>query len=196
MTNKKEISCKLFYSADFNIPENKKSPTPRQPQSSPDRDIAYYLEIYNNLELVLDRIMFIYNFQVEGYQNKNKDIFSNGCMWMQFYVSNKNGENMLPIGISPHGWKILSNFSYYLYTYFEKNYGEENWQKMLEQKADNTEILFPLDYTSEPYIRPVCELVSEDTSLIIIRNHLEGKELQDLDPAIYYREIEKRNYSL
>ncbi|MDJ0594234.1 MAG: hypothetical protein QNJ72_30370 [Pleurocapsa sp. MO_226.B13] len=47
MTNKEEISCQLFYSADFNIPEDKNLPTPRQPQSSPDRDIAYYLEICN-----------------------------------------------------------------------------------------------------------------------------------------------------
>lgn len=196
MTNEAKPSYELIYFSGFKIPESKNSSIATPKIEFSYSDIIYYSEIYEKPEFIIKRMLFMYEFQIEGFKKLNMDILSSACCWRQFYVTNKYGETPLTIGITPHGWDLLSHFTYYLLTHFENHYGEENYIKMLEEKANNIEMNFSLDRQSEPLIIPIYQLISQETALVVLKNHLEAKELEDIDPAIYHREIEKRNYQL
>ena len=184
----------LSYACDSGIPENIFRDISREKRTNCfGKNNDFYLEKYNKFEFLVDRIKWIYDLQLERCINGNVDIFSDECSWQELIVCNKNEETLI-FGVSSYGWSISIFLFHYLDKYFEQRYGKENGKKMLEQKTEKNQVWFYLTNKTEPNIFSARELVSEETAIIILKNFMDGKDEQDLDPIIYEREIEKRNY--
>lgn len=192
---KKEY-CTLLYSCDFKIPENPLLKEKRKKEIGfRGKGYDFYSEKYYDFESLVDRIKNIFNQTISNYNKLGIDAHKGNCSFNELIVRNKIGEPM-PVGVSTYGWNVSLYLFHHLNKYFEEHYGKGNVQKMLKQKTEDKEILFSANYDNrwEPDIVIARELVSEETALIILKNFLEGKDESDLDPEIFYREIDKRNY--
>ncbi len=185
--------CELIYPCNFSIPENSSLKKSRTKRTSSDLKNCYYYEEYVDFDSFIRRINFIYLSQIQGYAKLGVDILSDKCSFKEFSIRNKY-ERYLQFGVSSYGWNISVYFYSYLSQFFEKHYGKENVLKTIKEKTKQDQVWFYSSNTIEPNIYPAYYLVSEETALIILKKFFEGIYEPDLDPDIYHREIEKRNY--
>lgn len=186
--------CYLKYSCSFDFQENPSLNKTREKYISDYSYDEFYVEEYNDFEALKNRINVIYNQIVKNYEDQNMNIYNDECSFPEFVICNRYQE-CLTIGVSSSGWNISMTFFDYLIKYFENNYGKEEGQKKYSQLTKENEVFFYTDVHSEPTVIPACDLVSQKTAYIILKEFLDtGKTEWDLDPDIFYQEISKRNY--
>ena len=186
--------CKLQYCSDFEYPENILLRKPRRVETTGYLNTKVYVEEYYNFESLKDRIDDFYSLLVEGYRKQNIDIYSDRCSFREFTFCNRFNDS-IKVGISSSGWNISILFFSYLWDYFEEKYGKIDGDRRYLKLADSKEIWFYSNYHSEPNFASACNLVSEETAYIILKEFLDtGTTEEKLDPEIFHREISKRNY--
>ena len=185
--------CQLKYACSLMFPKNISLVKPREKCFFEDFNKEFYVEEYYNFATLKERLNCIYIDVIQGYKNQGIDIFSDVCSFPEFIICNRY-EEYYSVGISAYGWKISIFIFDYLNKYFKNKYGKDSFSKMKEITEEN-QVFFYWDYKSEPMIVPAYDLVSEETALIILKEFLDtGKTERELDPDIFHREIQKRNY--
>ena len=83
----------------------------------------------------------------------------------------------------------------YIIDFLQKKYGKElGWQKYL-QLCKEQEVSFYLDIKQEPSVVSACDLVTQETAYILLKDFLDtNKTGYELNPDIFCREIAKKNY--
>ena len=186
--------CQLKYDSNKEYPKNPSLQNKRKKCNVYYSNQEFYVEDYNNFESLKRRINQIYNHIIEGFNKQGIDIFGNQCGFPELIVSDRHQEDLI-IGISPFGWKISITFSDYLLKDFQKKYGQEEGEKKYFQLAEQKEVFFYIDSKLEPNIVSACELVSEETAYIILKEFVDnGKDEWSINPIVFEQEVEKRNY--
>ena len=153
----------------------------------------FYVERYDKVEDLIDRIKHMYSLYIERGKDRYPDIYSEECPFRQVIVSNEQEEHMV-VGLNPYGWDFSISLYGYLCDYFEKHYGKDKGVEMPNKKANTRQVWLYCTNNSEPYIAPAYDSVSEETATIVLKNFFAGIDKWQTFHEVHHQEIEKRNY--
>ncbi len=197
INNSEKAYCQLAYMHDLDILANNdlSKPIERRKLLGFSYKKEFCIETYCDFETLKKRLKDIEDNIISNCKKSNINFLEYLGPFPQFIIQNKF-QNGIYIGISHHGWNISYIISKYIINYFENKYGQENGKNKYFQLAkDSKELMFLLNTIQEPAYIPECDLVSEETSYIILKSFLdENIDEKNLDPEIFRQEVLKRNY--
>ena len=194
MNLNKTCYCQLQYSVDYEYIENVLLEKQRIRKITKHSKREVYVEEYYDFNSLKIRLSSIHSLVIQGYKNQGiEDIYSDLCSFPEFEVWNRF-DDCISFGVSTSGWSISIMFFNYLWDYFREKYGEFEGDRRYHELADSKEIWFYPDRRTELNFASACNLISEETAHIILKEFLDRKTDDQLDPDIFRKEILKRNY--